>query len=99
MEREQLSWQERGQLWLRLIIRLVLAAAAVVLVAHSRKSREGFTNDDVAGSGDIDQPGGHGSGLFPQPGKNRGQPGRMQQPFGGHQKPAVRAADQAGAAD
>ena len=33
MEREQLSWQERGQLWLRLIIRLVLAAAAVVLVA------------------------------------------------------------------
>ena len=32
MEREQLSWQERGQLWLRLIIRLVLAAAAVVLV-------------------------------------------------------------------
>ena len=27
--------------------------AAVVLVAHPRKSREGFTNDDVAGSGDI----------------------------------------------
>ena len=26
---------------------------AVVLVAHPRKSKEGFTNDDVAGSGDI----------------------------------------------
>lgn len=26
---------------------------AVLLVAHPRKSREGFTNDDVAGSGDI----------------------------------------------
>lgn len=26
---------------------------AVILVAHPRKSKEGFTNDDVAGSGDI----------------------------------------------
>ena len=26
---------------------------AMVLVAHPRKTKEGFTNDDVAGSGDI----------------------------------------------
>ena len=26
---------------------------SVVLVAHPRKTKEGFTNDDVAGSGDI----------------------------------------------
>ena len=35
MEGRELSWRERGRLWLRLVVRLLLAAAVILLVVYA----------------------------------------------------------------